>query len=131
MLRGGRVSLGGGGSDDDDEGDGGSEGDGGGEGERVLLRGGATISSVIATSIEGEKAYGACTKFLDVNMKLCPLGWSKYRGNEGIRRGWIIEVGDGRSGALIVGIRRNTDVRDTNLSHLKNSQWKDNWGMTS
>ncbi|GKF35306.1 hypothetical protein Tco_0108506, partial [Tanacetum coccineum] len=103
----GKVSLGGGdsdgsgdGDDDDDDGDDGDEGDGGGEGERVLLRGGATISSAIAASIASARIYGARTVFLGVNIKRSPLGWSQYGRNEGVRPSWIIEVDPPRKDPL-------------------------------
>nr|GEW06314.1 hypothetical protein [Tanacetum cinerariifolium] len=42
------------------------DGDGGGEGEQVLLQGGATMSSAIAASIDGERVNGIHIVFLNV-----------------------------------------------------------------
>ncbi|GJT88586.1 hypothetical protein Tco_1070303 [Tanacetum coccineum] len=80
-------------ADDGDEGDDGGEGDGGSESKHVLLRGGATISLVIAASIDGDMVNGARTIFLNVYIRSGLLGCNLNGQNDGSRHVLTMEVG--------------------------------------
>ncbi|GJS54637.1 hypothetical protein Tco_0627999 [Tanacetum coccineum] len=83
-----------GGSDGDaDDGDDGGEGDGGSESKHVLLRGGATISLVIAASIDGDMVNGARTIFLNVYIRSGLLGCNLNGKNDRSRPVLTMEVG--------------------------------------
>ncbi|GKA74719.1 hypothetical protein Tco_0781021 [Tanacetum coccineum] len=73
-------------------GDGDGDGDGGGDGDRVLLRGGARIDSVMAALIEGGSVYGACTVLFGVNIKHTSLGRSRCEQYDAVWPGWMIKV---------------------------------------
>ncbi|GKD63741.1 hypothetical protein Tco_1305849, partial [Tanacetum coccineum] len=75
---------------DNGDGDGDGDGDSDGDGDFPLLRGGASISLAIATSIDGGRENGARTVFLSVRVISGPLGFNLYRRRSGIYpQGWM------------------------------------------